>query len=394
MIQTTAVPSSLLESTLADARALPDHLRPVIAEHSPQADVDRRLPAALVEPLRASGAFRLTTPAVYGGFELSLVDLLDVFEAFGTIDASVAWNIWNGNCGFAAALLESRAVDEIWGGGDPIIANSARPAGQARWDGDDLVLSGRWDIVSAIDAADWVILFGMVFDGDHPAMVDGHPDVRAFFLRRDQVQVLDTWHTTGMRGTGSNTVVVDGVRVPAHLAVDPFAAPTIDAPRYRIPAYTMASLGAAPIVVGIAQAALDEVLALAPTKGTDSGQVLAMRSHAHSQVAAAQLSLAAARLLLHDAAADIDAAAEAGEPVTELLRARLRGAISHAAMTVRDVLGACQRLASSTAIYTDNRIEQLLRDGSTATQHMILAETHLEIYGRLLLGQPAGTPLI
>jgi len=197
-----------------------------------------------------------------------------------------------------------------------------------------------------------------------------------------------------MRGTGSNAVVADGARVPSYLAVSPFAPARIEAPRYRIPAFTIASLGAAPIVVGIAQATIDVVLALAPTKGTDNGEPLATRAHAQHELAAAQTALDAARLLLRDAAAHIDKAADADEPVTDLLRARLRAAISHAAITVREVLGTCQRLASSTAIYVDHPIEQLLRDGSTATQHMILAETHLDIYGRLLLGQPAGTPLI
>jgi len=394
MIHTQEATTALLDRPDVPGLDLPERLRPVIAEHAAQADRDRRLPAALVEPLRSAGAFRLTTPAEYGGFELRLRELVEVYEAFGAIDASVAWNVWNGSCGFSAALLDPGAVDEIWGGADPIIANSARPAGQARVDGDHLVLSGRWDIVSAIDVADWAVLFGMVMDGEAPAMVDGHPDVRAFFVRRDQYEVLDTWHTTGMRGTGSNTVVVDGARVPSHLAVSPFAPARIDAPRYRIPAFTIASLGAAPIVIGIAQATIDAVLALAPTKGTDNGQPLATRPHAQHELAAAQVALDAARLLLRDAAARIDDAADAGEPVTELLRARLRAAISHAAITVRTVLGTCQRLASSTAIYVDQPIERLLRDGSTATQHMILAETHLDIYGRLLLGQPAGTPLI
>ena len=394
MIQTAEPHTTVLEQPVVDGRQLPDLLRAVIAEHAPQAEHDRRLPAELVEPLRAAGAFRLTTPAIYGGFEMRLADLVDVYEALGSLDASVAWNIWNGSCGFSAALLDPRAVDEIWGDASPIIANSAHPAGQAQPDGDDFLLSGTWPIVSAIDIADWVVLFGFVMDGDHPAMVDGAPDVRAFFLRRDQVEVRDTWHTTGMRGTGSNTVVVDGARVPSHRAANPFAPARIDAPRYRIPAFTIASMGAAPIVIGIAQAAIDEVVAIAPTKGTDSGQVLAQRPHAHSQIAAAQMSLDAARLLLRDAARQIDDAADAGEPITELLRARFRAAISHAAVVVRNVLGTCQRLASSTAIYTTNRLEQLLRDGSTATQHMILAESHLDIYGRLLLGQPAGTPLV
>ena len=156
-----------------------------------------------------------------------------------------------------------------------------------------------------------------------------------------------------MRGTGSNTVVVDHVAVPERRAISPFAPSRIDRPLYRIPAFTIASTGSAPIVVGIAQAAIDEVIALAPTKRTDNGQVLAERPHAHSRIGAAQTSLDAARALLRSAAGAIDEAAEAGDPVTELLRARMRAAMSHAAAVTRDVLLTCQQLASSTAIYSD-----------------------------------------
>ncbi|MCU1504373.1 MAG: acyl-CoA dehydrogenase protein [Ilumatobacteraceae bacterium] len=131
-----------------------------------------------------------------------------------------------------------------------------------------------------------------------------------------------------------------------------------------------------------------------PGKATDNGQVLAARSHAHSLIAAAQTSLRASRLLLRDAAGAIDAAADADEPVTDRLRAELRAAMSHAALVSRTVLAICQRLGSSSALFTDNRLEQLLRDGNAASQHMILSETHLDILARLLLGQEAGTPLI
>jgi alkylation response protein AidB-like acyl-CoA dehydrogenase len=215
-----------------------------------------------------------------------------------------------------------------------------------------------------------------------------------FFLPRADVQVLDTWHTHGMRGTGSNTVVVDQAEVPEHRTVSPFAPSRIDRPLFRLPAFTIASTGSAPIVVGIAQAALDEVIAMAPTKGTDNGQVLAERGHAQARIGAAQTALDAARALLRSAAADLDAAATAGEPVTVLLRARMRAAMSHAAEVAREVLSTCEQLASSTAVYSDTSIERLVRDGRVATQHMILASSHLEILGRLLVGLDAGAPVV
>ena len=368
--------------------------RAEIEAHRETADRERRLPQHLAETLRAAGAFRVNTPHERGGLELTLVQALDLYEAFGRVDGPVAWNIWNGNIGFCAAMLSEEASDRMWSNGDPIIANSARPAGSGTAVNGGFVLSGRWDIVSAIDIADWVALFGIVFDGERPRLTPQGPDIRVFFVPISDVQIVDTWHTTGMRGSGSKTVVVDAAFVPEDFAVSPFASARIDRPLFRVPAFTIASIGSAPIVVGIAQAALDEIVRLAPTKGAETGQPLAHRSHIQNQVGSAQMALDAARLLLRDAAADIDSAAAAGLPVTELLRARLRAAMSHAASVCRDVLNACQLMASSSAIYVTNPIERLVRDGMVALQHMILAPGHVEILGRLTLGLDAGTPVV
>ncbi len=370
-------------------------VRPAIESGRDAADEQRRLPVDLAEALRDAGAFRLSTPREHRGYELSLATQVEVLEAFGRLDGPTAWNIWNGNMGFAAALLDDAAVDAIWpAGSDPIIANSARVAGSASEVEGGLELSGRWDIVSAIDIADWVALFAMVMADGQPHMTATGPDVRVFFLPKVAVKVLDTWHTTGMRGTGSKTVIADRVVVPEAFTVSPFAPAHIDRPLFRVPAFTIASTGAAPIVIGIAQALIDAVVAIAPTKGTDNGQVLAQRAHAISQIALARSSLHAARLLLRDAATAVDTAAECGEPVSEMLRAGLRGAMSYVAMVSRDVISTCQLLASSSAVYTANRIERLVRDGQAAAQHMILSPTHLDILGRLTLGLDAGTHVV
>ena len=94
------------------------------------------------------------------------------------------------------------------------------------------------------------------------------------------------------------------------------------------------------------------------------------------------------------AAAAIDAAATANEPVSVLLRARVRAAMSHAAIVSRDVLAKCQLLASSSAIHVTDPIERLVRDGTVGAQHMLLSPTHLDILGRLTFGLDAGTPLV
>jgi alkylation response protein AidB-like acyl-CoA dehydrogenase len=393
MVSTTTTLQRPLDG---DVHQLAESLRPDIESARDEAERARRLPGPLLERLRAAGAFRLLTPRELGGFELSLADVLGVYESFGRIDGPVAWNVWNGNLGFAAALLEPPGVEAIWGSNpDPVIANSARTTGHAQPTAGGFALSGRWDLVSAIDSADWVALFGIVMDGAGPRFVaEGEPDVRAFFLPRRDITVLDTWHVNAMRGTGSNSVVLDSVHVPEALAPSPFAPSRIDRPTYRIPAFTLASTGCAAVVVGVAQAAIDALVALAASKPTDTGAALADRAHAQAALGAAHTSLRAARLLLHEAAADIDAAASIGPgQVTAGHRLELRSAMSHAAATSRDVLNAMYQLGSSSALYVGDPLERLFRDGHAAAQHALLNPTHLELTGRRLLGRDPGVPV-
>jgi alkylation response protein AidB-like acyl-CoA dehydrogenase len=393
MIQTLS--RRLATDLFADGSvALSDDLRTAITNDRDTADRDRRLPQALAERLRVAGAFGLLTPVERGGLELPLATTMEVHEAFARVDAGVAWNVWNGNIGFAAALLDESAADRIWDlDVDPIIANSARVAGTATIDGDDLVLSGRWDMVSAIDIADWVALFAMVVHAGTPHMIDGHPDVRVCFLPVSDIQVVDTWQSTGMRSSGSKTVIARMVRVPAQLTVSPFAPARIDRALYRIPAFTLASAGAAPIMVGVAQAALDELISLAPTKPGDLGAMLRDRSDVQNAIGSMVVSLEAARLLLLRCAADIDAAADRIGSVDGVLRARLRAAMSHAMVVGRQTLSTCQLLASSSAIYVSNPMERIVRDGQVLALHKVLAPIHFDILGRLSTGLDAGVPV-
>lgn len=384
MVQTQSLDSGFDPASLAAA------IVGAVREHRAAMERDRRMPPPLLEALRAAGAFRLFTPREQGGRELPLRAALVAFEALGALDAAVAWNVWNGNMGFSAAMLPESGVRAIWSdpARDPMIANSARPTGVAKSEAGGFSLSGRWDIVSGVDCADHVALFALVDPGPGKA-----PDVRVFYVPRAELRVLDTWNVHALRGTGSNSVVAEAVRVPADRAVSPFAPARVDRPLYRIPAFTLASSGVGAIVVGVAQAAVDAVIELAKSKTTDGG-LLADRPRAQGEIGRAQASVRAARALLLESAGAIDAAAVESRPIGEDLRAALRGAMSHAALTAREVVSAMYTLASSSALYDGQPIERLFRDGSAAVQHGALHEAHLETYGRVLLGKPAGVPVL
>ena len=355
----------------------------------------RRLPPGLLAALKAAGAFRLQTPVELGGFEASLPVALEVFEQFGRLDGAVAWNVWNGNLGVTAGLLDPAGVDAIWGDDpDTVIANSGRPTGGATVVDGGFRLSGRWDIVSAVDSADWVTLFGLVMGPDGPVMVGpGMPDIRAFFVRTADVTILDTWNVSAMRGTGSNSVVAEGAFVPSALAPSPFAPVRIDRAVFRVPAFTSLSCGSAAVCLGIAQASIDLVVEMAPSKATAAGTVLAETGSGQRAIATADTHLRAARLLLHDTAAAVSAAAEAGDPVTIDQRAALRAAMCHAAAVTREVVTALYELGSSSSLYVGGGLERVFRDGHAAAQHGVLNPFHLETVGRVRLGLDPGVPI-
>ena len=372
----------------ADPMDLPEQLRAAIEAGRDEADEQRKLPPKLLDELRAAGIFRLLTPRHLGGFEVPLATLLRVLEALGRIDGPVAWTVWNANLGVVAAFLPTSGAAKIWADGpDPVIVNSSRPTATARRTDRGFVLDGRWDIVSGLDSADWACLLAMVFDGDAPAMTeDGHPDLRLFCVPRTDYAIEDTWHVNAMRASGSNSLVLESVFVPADLSGTLFAPPTIDRPLYRVPPFSIVAPGCAAVVLGMAIAALEEFLGLVRSKIGPDGSSVADRFPVQSAIGRIDAQLCAARLFLGTAAADLDRTAEAGTAATPVQRGLLREAMSLANKVSRDAFVEIHELASSSVLYQHHRLEHIVRDGLAATLHGNLAASHFALAGRLHLG--------
>ncbi|CCK24591.1 acyl-CoA dehydrogenase domain-containing protein [Streptomyces davaonensis JCM 4913] len=373
---------------------LPELLAASVRAAAEEMDADRDLPAQLVRELRDSGAFRLLTPEEVGGFEAPLERVLKVYEGFARLDASVAWTVWNANWGFLAALLGEDGAARIWGDGpEPVFANAGQP-GMAMVTEEGYRLSGTWQLVSGIDRADWLVVVGVVVADGGPRLTEaGTPDVRLFALSRDQLTVQDTWNVNGMRGTGSNTVVVDSALVPDELVARFDVPARLQRPLYQgfVPALVLP--GCSAVVLGVARSAIEEVVSLATTKSTITGGTPAESGRTQALVARSEAALKAARMLLLSAAADMDASGAKGAPATLEQRAALHAAMCHAAEVSREVLVTMYELGGSSSIYRDNPVERLFRDGMVALQHANHSAAFLEAVGRVRFGFDPGVPL-
>jgi alkylation response protein AidB-like acyl-CoA dehydrogenase len=364
--------------SVLDPVALPESLRSAITAAAACSEQQGNIPTELRDALRVGGAFRLLTPSELGGWEASLPTVLDIYERFGYIDASVGLLVWNANFGFVGAMFEPAGVAQIWGDGtEPVFANSGQPGTAVPVDG-GYRLSGEWKIVSGVGGADWVILIGLA------------PEIRLLAVRIDQVSIQDTWDVTGMRATGSNNVTADDIFVPTELTVALDSAPRIDRPLYRGFIPTLVFPGCSAVTLGVARRAIDETVALVGTKPSMTGGTVAEAARTQHTIEKSAAAVTAARLLLNHAAEELHMA---GDEVTLEQRAALRAAMTHAADVSRQALVALYEVAGSAALYRSNPIERIFRDGMAALQHANHSAIFLEAAGRVRLGLEPGVPV-
>jgi len=356
------------------------------------------VPADLIDEMRAAGVFSMILPKALGGSESDPRAVLDVIEALSTGDGSAGWCAMIGaTTNATAAYLPESGAREIFGRPGTIVGGTFNPQGRAEPVDGGFLVSGRWPYGSGVEHSDWMAAACLVLGPDgQPALVDGErPDARLAFLPIAEVEVHDTWATTGLRGTASHDFSVSDAFVPAThaLTFDFQAWPT--GPLWRMPLFTVLFPPSAAVTLGIARAALDEVLALAPVKTPyRSARLMAERDMVQVAVARAEALVRSARAFLHEAVGEVWAAAVDDRPVTMHERAMCRLASVHAARAATKAVSLCFEAAGGTAVYATSGLQRHLRDVQTAGQHVVLAASGFETVGRVLLGLPPDTSLI
>jgi indole-3-acetate monooxygenase len=350
-----------------------------------QIELARRLPPELVEALRDSGLLRAGAPVEVGALELPAGTALRCAEEVARGDASAGWCVSIGiTSTLLVAYLPPQSRDELFGDGRGLAAGVWAPQGKATRVPGGVVVSGRWAFCSGITHAD-VLFAGCVLD-DKPAVVA---------LPTEQLQILDTWHTLGLRGTGSHDTVAEEVFVPDERVLSIFDGPVIDRPLYRFPPFGFFAACITAAAMGNARAAIDNFVDLAGTKkGVAASRTLAQRSTVQVAVATAESALEAARAGYYQAIESAWQAAEDGPSVPLAARTRLRLAATHGTRVSADVVRSMYDLAGGSAIYDGAPLQRRLRDAFTATAHFQVNEASRELPGRILLGQASEAAML
>jgi alkylation response protein AidB-like acyl-CoA dehydrogenase len=333
-------------------------------------------------------------PREVGGPELPPGVALRCAEEIARGDASTGWCVSIAmTSSLLAAYLPAEERDDLFGDERGVAAGVWAPSGKARPVDGGVVVSGRWAFCSGITHSD-LLFAGCLIQTDGNAAGDKRPPSVVAF-RRDDLEILDTWHTLGLRGTGSHDAVADEVFVPGTRLFSLFDGPALDRPLYRFPVFGFFALSIAAAALGNARGAIGELVALASRKkGQGSSRTLAERGSTQALVAEAEASLRASRAAYYEAIEAAWRAAQEDQPVSVELRTGLRLAATHAVRTSADVVRSMFDLGGGTAIYDDSPLQRRFRDAHTATAHFQVNAVSREVPGRILLGQAADSPTL
>ncbi|HEY6833879.1 MAG TPA: acyl-CoA dehydrogenase family protein [Pseudolabrys sp.] len=379
-----------------------EKLAPQITSRTAEIEAGRRIPPDLVEALRSIGVFRMFAPRNRGGLELDLPAALDVFRALARIDGSVGWSatIASG-CDVFAALLPRKTYDRVYQEGpDVILAGSAQPAGTADAVDGGWRVNGRWPFASGCQHAAWIFGFcAMTRNGQPipgPAGYDGPPLVQGFVLPASDWQIEDTWHVAGLKGTGSHHITIKDVFVPAVNFFDVASGtPCQPGPLYQAVRQILPLMHGA-ICVGIAEGALDEIVALANSGRQQLRAAVPMRDSETFQGELGRIAadIAAARAFLQVQAANHWRHALAGTLNDDaLLTQATQTAVWLNTTCVRSA-DACFALGGGSALYETSPLQRRLRDLHVAGQHAVAQQRQYVGGGKLLLNSFAVSPTV
>ncbi|MEU2609654.1 acyl-CoA dehydrogenase family protein [Streptomyces albus] len=384
MRQENTVPNTA-EDILAAVRALAPELR----ERSVEIEQNRRLPADVVQLLRGAGVFRMGFPPEFGGPGLTSAEQTAVLEALAYADTSVGWCGMIGmDSGLYSAFLRPEAVREMFPSPDMITGGLINPNGRAERVPGGYRLSGHWNLGSGITHADWISAGAHTFtDGEPDTTQAGNPNWRVMLVRPGDVKTIDTWHATGLAGSGSMDYEIDGVFVPEEHTFS-FGVPLSRTGPLAAPDSLMRKMPGVPL--GAARAALDHVREIARTKvNRMTGERWADDYRVQFALGECEMDFLTIRHAVYGSIEDKWRELESGTPYDELSPDLRVGTVVLALNAFRGALSIVRRLydlLATTSIYKPSPMDRWLRDLTTMCQHVMAQDVIVQSAGAHLLG--------
>jgi len=365
-------------------------LLPVIRQRAQEAEDARCVPQESVKALAETGFFRLLQPARFGGLEADPITFYTAVRMIASACGSTGWvSSVVGVHAWQLALFPAQAQEDVWGT-DPAtrMSSSYAPTGKAKLTDGGYRLDGRWSFSSGCDHASWVLLGGIVTNDE------GQPvDFCTFLLPNTDYTIDDVWDTVGLRGTGSNDIVVQDAFVPKHRAlsfsdVSRCKCPgqeINESPLYKVPFGSVFSYAITTPVIGMATGAYDAYVSYQKERVRVSyvGQKAKDDPYGQVRVAEAAALIDNTWLALQRDMTELMAYVTAGEKLPVPLRLRVRRDQVHGTAQAIQAIDLLFENSGGRALKMGTPIQRFWRDAHAGRVHAINdPERALSMFGR------------
>jgi alkylation response protein AidB-like acyl-CoA dehydrogenase len=351
-------------------------LEPLIARHRNKSEKQRYLAVPVYEAMRELGLFKIWLPQVVGGDEADIHTALEITELLAKFDGSTAWNFMIGLQGsvLLGYVPEQHAIEMMRDNPDATLGGSGQPGGIAKAVDGGYICSGRWGFASGSHHTRWLCANCSIQDnGVQRVDEDGNPQMRMMWFNSDDYVLHDTWHTTGLRATGSGDIAVKDVFVPedrfinGQMTKSPYQDGTIFQTRVALllgPPFSA-------VAIGIAREALAAFIDLAiKKKPSRSNKVLSEYDSTAQLIGRAEAKINASHAYLHNAMCErLWPAMLEGNGDSEDIAVDVFYAAAFAAQNAAEAVDILVEAAGGTGIYNSSPLERCFRDVHMVSKH-------------------------
>lgn len=375
---------------------------PVINQYIDEEENNRRLSKPVIKVLREAGFHKLFMPKSQGGHESDPLTVAKLVEEVARHNTAAGWSMMVANVStWWCRALPEKGIEEIYSNGpDTIIAGAFHPPMMATRAEGGYRINGRSPLTSNVHEAQWIFVTALVMEQGQVKMNNGIPEIIGVLMNREHCEIMDTWHTLGMKATDSNDIAANNVFVPDHLFFH--LSPEFEPNKYyKEPLYKFAAIGAsiasliAPVALAVARNAIEELKLLAAKK-TSFGSVTPLRERGAIQrkLGMAEALVQSSRAYLHHTIETCWNKTLASENLSLEDKAGLLLASTHTNQSCLQAVDLMYSAAGSTGIYTKNKLAHYFTDAQVIRQHGFANESRYETAAQVYFGLQPDLPVL
>jgi len=351
-------------------------LLPTFRERAEEAERLRVVPEANIKELEETGFFRLLQPQRFDGLEASPVDFYTAVRDISSACGSTGWvSSVVGVHPWQVALFADEAQQAVWGEDTSTrLSSSYAPTGKAVVAEGGYTLSGKWSFSSGCDHCTWVLLGGLVFNADGNVV-----DFKTFMVPRKDYTIVDVWNTVGLRGTGSNDIVVDDVFIPEAFTLSMGETGQCRGPGqeqntsdlYKLPFHSVFTTTICTPIIGMAMGAYAEHVEMQQKRSRAAylGEKASLDPFAAVRIAKASSEIDAAWALTMQNIREEEALVAKGEPIPLGLRLKVRRDQVLGSQRAIDAIDALFEASGGRALAEGTYLQRAWRDAHAGRVH-------------------------